>query len=212
MAAPRATSSALWSPSAPTTARRSRRRPRSTREALAIPPTAWSAPEPLIACARSRDDRGRAARRHPAPSSIASERARAEVDLGRILRAALTAPGQLSSSALAEVEMALGAGASDARRIVALGVLAAILYTRPDLVGRSTVLALAEMVPSAGSLGRMRSSTGSPKLTEGAARTLGLFAGSPAATAAAEALIGQLVRRRLPGPCRIALLKSLAVH
>jgi len=108
--------------------------------------------------------------------------------------------------------MALGAGASDARRIVALGVLAAILYTRPDLVGRSTVRALAEMVPSAGSLGRMRSSTGSPKLTEGAARTLGLFAGSPAATAAAEALIGQLVRRRLPGPCRIALLKSLAVH
>jgi hypothetical protein len=114
----------------------------------------------------------------------------------------LTAPEQLSASTLADVEAALDAAYPEARRTVALGTLAAMLYTRPDLIGHSTV----------GALSRMISGPLSPGLTEAAGRFFSLLAGSAVAPVASQALVGLLVQRRVPTRCRVALLTGLAVH
>ena len=203
MTGPRTKSRAAWSPGPASAARRSRRRPPQARDAWAVPSTAWSVSQPLIALTSPRPNGSGRHRRHATPSSSdGTQRLGDDVDIGRILCLALTAPEQLSASTVADVEAALGAVHPETPPMLALGALAAILYTRPDLVSHSTV----------GALTRMTSSPLPPALTEAAARAFSLFAGSAVAPVASQALVALLVQRWRASHCRIALLKSLAVH
>lgn len=197
MTGPRTKSRAAWSPGPASAAGRSRRPPQA-RDAWAVPPTAWSVSQPLIALTSPRPNGSGGHRRHATPSSDGTQRLGDNVDIGRVLCLALKAPEQLSASTVADVEAALGAAQPAAPRMLALGPLAAILYTRPDLISHSTV----------GALTKMTSSPLPPALTEAAARAFSLFAGSAVAPVASQALVAWLVQRRPPRRCRIALLNQ----